>query len=139
MRPWIHRLPRRLQIWWPWSSPVVYLDVGITELDGNVPLHIVLELYGLNSAGGLDRHTLAMGDVSDGSNVYGCLMGVIEREKEEGGRLRDEKWREEGREEGRKGLAGEDKKTKQKKDIRTGDRDSNRGQESVRRMDVVGR
>ena len=57
--------------------PVVYIDIGMTNLDVNVPLQIFLETNGLNSTDDLDHHNIAMGGVSYGYDVYGCLTGAM--------------------------------------------------------------
>ena len=49
----------------------------MTNLDVNVPLQIFLETNGLNSTDDLDHHNIAMGGVSDGYDVYGCLTGAM--------------------------------------------------------------
>jgi hypothetical protein len=54
---------------------LVDLGVGVTELDGNVALELVLETDRLDTGDGLDNGTLSVGDVTDGSNVDGGLAG----------------------------------------------------------------
>jgi hypothetical protein len=54
---------------------LVDLGVGVTELDGNVALELVLETDRLDTGDGLDDGTLSVGDVTDGSNVDGGLAG----------------------------------------------------------------
>lgn len=54
---------------------LVNLRIGITKLDGNVPDQLVLETNGLHAGDGLDDGGLSVGDVADGTNVYGRLPG----------------------------------------------------------------
>mmetsp|Transcript_26170 Transcript_26170/g.53598 ORF Transcript_26170/g.53598 Transcript_26170/m.53598 type:complete len:270 (+) Transcript_26170:912-1721(+) len=52
---------------------LVDLGVGVPELDGDVPLQLVLETDGLNAADGLHDGGLAVGDVADGADIDGRL------------------------------------------------------------------
>ena len=84
---------------------LVDLGVGVAELDGDVPLELVLEPDGLHARDGLHHRRLAVGDVADGADVDRRLPadlregggGRRRREKEEG-----PKGSEKGREVGRR-------------------------------------
>lgn len=52
---------------------LVDLGVGITQLNGNIPLQLVLETDRLHLRNGLDNGRLSVSDVSDGSDVNGRL------------------------------------------------------------------
>jgi hypothetical protein len=46
-----------------------HLGVGVTKLDGNVTLELVLETNGLDARDGANSGRLAVCDVADGTNV----------------------------------------------------------------------
>jgi len=52
---------------------LVDLGVGITQLDGDIPLQLVLETDGLHLRDGLDNGGLSVSDVTDGTDVDGRL------------------------------------------------------------------
>lgn len=56
-----------------WIVALVDLCVRVTELDGDVPLQLVLETDGLHAGDGLDDCRLSVGDVANGANVDGSL------------------------------------------------------------------
>ena len=61
-----------------WASLVAALEnlgVGVTKLDGNISLQLVLESDSLHTRQGLDHCTLSVGDVTDRSNVDSSLTG----------------------------------------------------------------
>jgi len=58
---------------------LVYLRVGVTELDGDVPLQFVLEPHGLHSRYGLDDRGLAVRDVTYGPDINRRLAADLRR------------------------------------------------------------
>lgn len=48
---------------------LVYFRIGITQLDCDIPLQLVLESHGLDPRNGLYYRTLSVGDVTDCSDV----------------------------------------------------------------------
>lgn len=54
---------------------LVDFRVGITQLDGDVALELVLEADSLDTGDGLDDGRLSVSDVADGANVDGGLAG----------------------------------------------------------------
>ena len=56
-----------------WVVALVNLCIGITKLDGDVPLQLILEANGLDTRDSLDNGTLSVSDMSDGANVDGGL------------------------------------------------------------------
>lgn len=54
---------------------LVDLRVGVSKLDGNVSLQLVLETDSLDSRNGLYDGGLSVSDVTDGSDVDGGLAG----------------------------------------------------------------
>lgn len=57
----------RLSLWPPTMG--THLGVGVTKLDGNVTLELVLETNGLDARDGANSGRLAVCDVADGTNV----------------------------------------------------------------------
>ena len=51
----------------------VHLCVGVTQLDGDVPLQFILEANSVNSGQGFDDGRFAVSHVADGSDVDGSL------------------------------------------------------------------
>jgi hypothetical protein len=58
-----------------WIIRLVYLSIGITELDGDVPLQLVLEPDGVDPGQGLDYCRLSMSHMTNGSNINCSLSG----------------------------------------------------------------
>lgn len=56
---------------------LVDLCVGVTQLDGNVSLQLVLETDSLNAGNGLYNGGLSVSDVTDGTNVDGCCFFIM--------------------------------------------------------------
>jgi hypothetical protein len=54
---------------------LVDLCVGVTELDGDIPLEFVLETDSLDPGNGLDDGALSVGDVANRADVDGGLTG----------------------------------------------------------------
>ena len=54
---------------------LVYLGIGIAELDGDVPLQLVLEPDGVDPGQGLDYCRLSMSHMTNGSNIDSSLAG----------------------------------------------------------------
>lgn len=55
---------------------LVDLCVGVTQLDGNVALQLVLETDSLHAGDGLDDSGLSVSDVSNGADIDGgCFTG----------------------------------------------------------------
>lgn len=52
---------------------LVDFGIGISEFDGDIADHFVLETDGLYSRDGFDYGGFSVGYVTDGSNVDGCL------------------------------------------------------------------
>ena len=51
----------------------INLGIGISQLDSNVTFELILETNRLDSTNRLDYRGLAVGDVSDGTNINGSL------------------------------------------------------------------
>jgi len=51
----------------------IHLCVGVTQLDGDVPLQLILESYSVNSGQGFDDGRFTVSHVADGSDVDGGL------------------------------------------------------------------
>lgn len=57
----------------PWAFfivALVYFCVCVSQLDGDIPLQLVLKSDGLYARDGLDDGGFAVSDVADGSDVY---------------------------------------------------------------------
>ena len=55
------------------TGALIDLCIGVTQLDGNIPLQLVLEADRLHARDGLDDRRLAVRYVADGANVDGRL------------------------------------------------------------------
>ena len=73
---------------------LVDLGVGVTQLDGDIALQLVLETDGLDLGDGLDHGGFPVSDVTDGTDVDGGLAGDNfggqrgQRREVQGGRVR---------------------------------------------------
>ena len=54
---------------------LVYLGIGIAELDGDVPLRLVLEHDDVDPGQGLHNCRLPVSHMTNGSNIDGSLVG----------------------------------------------------------------